>query len=111
MRSLLDLISKHTDANAIIPVIAIASIIFTIVVYLLLKPKWMKYAIHGVLFFVGGIMFLKGYFDMLQPSGLSLILFSTKVLVFSIIGILFSAILDTLDSLLGSFKKNDQNTE
>lgn len=108
MRSLLELISQHSDANSIIPLIAIAAVITIIVIYSFVKVKWVKYLLSVVVLIVGSVIFYRGYKTMLQPIGLDLMITGTKVLVFGIVAFTFSLIMDILDSLAKVFK-NDMN--
>ncbi|MFL8951945.1 hypothetical protein ACWOAQ_02975 [Helcococcus kunzii] len=111
MKSLFELISKHTQSNAVIPLIALASIVLIIVIYITVKQKWIKYAFSGVVFVIGLIVFFAGYNSLLQQSGLNSIVFGTKVIVFGSIGLMFSAILDILDSLSKMFPKNKNSSK
>lgn len=111
MKSLFELISKHTQSNAVIPLIALASIVLIIVIYITVKQKWIKYAFSGVVFVIGLIVFFAGYNSLLQQSGLNSIVFGTKVIVFGSIGLMFSAILDILDSLSKMFSKNKNSSK
>lgn len=111
MRSLLDLISKHSESNSIIPIIGIASIIFTIILYVLIKIRWVKYIINLVVFIIGGVIFYNGYETMLKQEGLDMLILGSKFIVFGTVGIFFSAILDILDSLANIFKKNKKKDD
>ena len=107
MRSLLELISQHSDANAIVPLIAIVAVIVIILIYSFVKPKWVKYLVSAISLVIGLTIFFRGYKTMLEPAGLSLIIAGTKFLVFGIVALSFSLIMDILDSLAVLFKKNE----
>lgn len=106
MRSLLELISQHSDANSMIPLIGIAAVITIIVIYSFIKAKWVKYIISIVALFIGSVIFYRGYETMLEPIGLELIITGTKVLVFGIVAFAFSLVMDILDSLAKIFKSD-----
>lgn len=106
MRSLLELISQHSDANSMIPLIGIAAVITIIVIYSFIKAKWVKYIISIVVLFIGSVIFYRGYETMLEPIGLELIITGTKVLVFGIVAFAFSLVMDILDSLAKIFKSD-----
>lgn len=106
MRSLFELISQHSDANSMIPLIAIAAVITIIVIYSFVKIKWVKYIVSVVFLIIGFVIFYRGYQKVLQPIGLDLIITATKVLVFGIVAFIFSLIMDILDSLAKIFKKD-----
>lgn len=109
MRSLLNLITEHSEANSMIPIIAMAAVIFTIIIYVILKPKWIKYLLSIAVIVVGGVILYNGYLDLIQPSGLDDVTLGTKVLVFGIVSFLFSIILDILDSMANMFKRKKIN--
>ena len=104
MKSLLELISQHSDANSMIPLIGIASVITIILIYSFIKIRWVKYLISIVALIIGSVIFYRGYETMLEPIGLELIITGTKVLVFGIVAFAFSLIMDILDSLAKMFK-------
>lgn len=111
MKSLFELISKHTKSNAIIPIIALAAIVLIIVLYITVEKKWVKYAISGGILLIGLIIFYNGYNKLLLKSGLDSIVLATKIIVFGGVGLMFSAILDILDSLSKMFSKNRDDNE
>lgn len=115
MRQLLDLISTHSNVNSIMPVITLISIAAVLFIYVLIKPKSVKYVVTLIIIAVGAIMMFTGYENMLDESGLALIITASKVLLFGIVGLLFSCILDILDSLFRMFskpiKKSRENKE
>lgn len=111
MKSLFELISKHTKSNAIIPIIALAAIVLIIVLYITVKKKWVKYAISGGILLIGLIIFYNGYNKLLLKSGLDSIVLATKIIVFGGVGLMFSAVLDILDSLSKIFSKNREDNE
>lgn len=106
MKGLFELIRTYSSDNAIMPVIAVISLVATLLIYIFLKKKWIKYAVNGLIAFVGAIMMFTGYKSMLEASGLEMIINATKVLTFGLVGLMFSVILDILDSLSKLFKKN-----
>lgn len=112
MRSLLELILQHTKDNSIVPLIAIAAVIFIILIYVFVKQKWVKYILSTAVLIVGGMIFFRGYQTMLDTVGLELMITGTKVLVFGIVAFAFSIIMDILDSLSNIFKnKKKENKE
>lgn len=105
MRSILQLISKYGSANSIIPILVIASIVVTILLYSFIKNKKMKYYVNLIIFVFGLILFINGYIFLLSSTGLVLLKLGTEIITFGLVGILFAFILDILDSLGGIFKK------
>lgn len=104
MESLLELILQHSKDNSIVPLIAIAAVIFIILIYVFVKQKWVKYILSTAVLIVGGMIFFRGYQTMLDTVGLELMITGTKVLVFGIVAFAFSIIMDILDSLSNIFK-------
>lgn len=104
MSSLLDIISEHSQANSIVPIIAIFSIIFTVIIYAIFRQKWIKYIVASAIIIVGLIMFYYGYKTMLETVGLDMIITASKVLVFGIVSLAFSLILEIFDSFADIFK-------
>ena len=106
MKSLLELISKYSSENSIMPIIALAAIILVIVLYVLVKPKWVKYTVTFIIVIIGSVMMFSGYKNMLETAGLTMIINATKVLTFGIVGFLFALILGIIDSLAKIFKRD-----
>lgn len=106
MKSLLELISKYSSENSIMPIIALAAIILVIVLYVLVKPKWVKYTVTFIIVIIGSVMMFSGYKNMLETAGLNMIINATKVLTFGIVGFLFALILGIIDSLAKIFKRD-----
>lgn len=103
MRSLFNLIVEYSDANGMMPIIAIASIIFVIFLYVLFKAKWVKYLSTLIITLVGILVFLVGISEILEPAGLNLISLGAKIMVFGIVGLLFSCIMGIFDEFARMF--------
>lgn len=108
MRSILTLLGKYKQEVIIIPVIAIAAIIVTLIFYMIIKKKSLKYVVFSFFVMVGFIYLYIGYSKILE-GGLPNIKTSVKLFVFGGVGILMSLFLDIMDSLLGMFKKKEGN--
>lgn len=106
MKSLLELISKYSGENSIMPMIALGAIIFVILLYVLIKEKWVKYVVTFIIVIIGSVMMFSGYKNMLETAGLNMIINATKVLTFGIVGFLFALILGIIDSLAKIFKRD-----
>ena len=106
MKSLLELISKYSSENSIMPIIALGAIIFVILLYVLIKEKWVKYVVTFIIVIIGSVMMFSGYKNMLETAGLNMIINATKVLTFGIVGFLFALILGIIDSLAKIFKRD-----
>lgn len=106
MRSIFDLITKNGTSNTIIPIIALTSIFCIILIYALVKSKWIKYAFSSGILIIGIIFFFSGYQSIIKDAGLEIISLSVKILTFGLIGLMTSVIFDIIDSLAGMFKKN-----
>ena len=110
MRSLFELISKYKSDLVIVPIIAFAALIVTLLIYLFLnKNKIIKY-IPGFIAVIVGILFLiLGFTKLLTISGLDFVETSAKV--FTVI--FFSIILDILDSFFRGIrgKSKTKDTE
>lgn len=114
MRSLFELISKYKSDLVIVPIIAFAALIVTLLIYLFLnKNKIIKY-IPGFIAVIVGIVFLiLGFTKLLTISGLDFVETSVKVFVFGFTVIFFSIILDILDSFFRGIrgKSKTKDTE
>lgn len=108
MRSILTLLGKYKQEVIIIPVIAIAAIIVTLIFYMIIKKKSLKYVVFSFFVMVGFIYLYIGYSKILE-GGLPNIKTSVKLFVFGGVGILMSLFLDIMDSLFGMFKKKEGN--
>lgn len=104
MRSIFELISKYKGDTVSIPLIALAAIIVIMLVYIFVKNKFIKYIIPIVALVVGLVFLIRGYMAILTATGLSMLSTSIKILSFAGVALLFSFILDILDSLATMFK-------
>ncbi|MGF0039935.1 hypothetical protein ACQRBF_04040 [Peptoniphilaceae bacterium SGI.131] len=104
MRSIFELISKYKGDTVSIPLIALAAIIVIMLVYIFVKNKFIKYIIPIVTLIVGLVFLIRGYMAILTATGLSMLSTSIKILSFAGVALLFSFILDILDSLATMFK-------
>lgn len=104
MKSLLEVIGKYSESNSIIPIIGLISLIVIFILHSVIKYKFVKYIVSVLAAIVGFIMFYIGYKNMLAPQGLDTIINAAKVLTFGIVGLLFSMILDLIDSLSNIFR-------
>lgn len=104
MRSIFELISKYKGDTVSIPLIALAAIIVIMFVYIFVKNKFIKYIIPIVALVVGLVFLIRGYMAILTATGLSMLSASIKILSFAGVALLFSFILDILDSLATMFK-------
>lgn len=100
MRSLFELISKYKSDVIIVPIIAFIAFVVTLFMYIFInKKKIYKYIPSFITLFAGLVLFIKGYFNLLEISGLNTIDLAAKFLIFGFISLFLALIFDLLDSI------------
>lgn len=105
MRSIFELITKYKSDVIIVPVIAFGAFILTLFLYIFLnKRKFIKYIPGLIALVVGLVMFIQGFFELLNTAGLDFIDMGAKFLIFALISILLAIIFDVIDSFARNVK-------
>lgn len=111
MKSILELISKYKSDVIIIPILAVLALVLSFSIYYFFTKKSIKYILGLVALVLGVLLLLVGYLDLLNPSGLSFIGWGINLMVFAVVSLAFSAIIDLLDGLGANFGKNKKKED